>query len=64
MFSFSRSEIRKKALLAIKYVHELDKDLVPNVHDYLRAAIIDHDPVVVSAALLFFYSLIKVNVYG
>ena len=54
-------EIRKKALITLKHVYQLDEDLIPNVDEELRSAISDKDPIVVSAALQFFVTLIKVS---
>jgi vesicle coat complex subunit len=58
---FLRVEIRKKALITLKHAHQLSEDLITNIDEELRSAISDRDPIVVSAALQFFHSLIKVS---
>jgi hypothetical protein len=54
-------EIRKKALITLKHVYQLDEDLIPNVDEELRSTISDRDPIVVSAAVQFFLIVIKVG---
>ena len=55
-----RVEIRKKALMTLKHIHQLGEDLITNTDEQLRSAISDRDPIVVSAALQFFHTLVKV----